>query len=194
MLTPPKGDYASVPLNAEGRSVRRTRGIRRWTARARPYGVGGLMRMPLRLRISWQDDTTLKIETDAGQQTRLLHFGPAPANPGPTLASGTIRPPSGRCRPRAAAARGTRRAGDRCEWSRPICAAAGCAATACPTARTPSSPRILDRHSEGDAGEWFIVTTTVEDPRTWTQPFITSSNFKKEADGSKWSPTPCKAG
>ena len=38
------------------------------------YGVGGIMRMPGRLRISWQDDNTLKIETDAGQQTRLLHF------------------------------------------------------------------------------------------------------------------------
>ena len=39
------------------------------------YGVGGIMRMPGRLRISWQDDNTLKIETDAGQQTRLLRFG-----------------------------------------------------------------------------------------------------------------------
>ena len=33
--------------------------------------------MPTRLRITWQDDTTLKIETDAGTQTRLLRFGAA---------------------------------------------------------------------------------------------------------------------
>ena len=32
------------------------------------------MRMPTRLRIGWQDDNTLKVETDAGQQTKLLHF------------------------------------------------------------------------------------------------------------------------
>ena len=39
------------------------------------YGAGGIMRMPTRLRIGWQLTTdTLKIETDAGQQTRLLHF------------------------------------------------------------------------------------------------------------------------
>ena len=35
------------------------------------------MRMPTRVHITWQDDTTLKIETDAGTQTRLLHFGEA---------------------------------------------------------------------------------------------------------------------
>ena len=38
------------------------------------YGAGGIMRMPTRLRIGWQDDNTLKVETDAGQQTKLLHF------------------------------------------------------------------------------------------------------------------------
>ena len=40
------------------------------------YGAPGVMRMPGRLRISWQDDETLKIETDAGRQTRLLRFRP----------------------------------------------------------------------------------------------------------------------
>ena len=40
------------------------------------------MRMPTRLRITWQDDNTLKIETDAGTQTRLLRFGTAAGEPG----------------------------------------------------------------------------------------------------------------
>ena len=44
---------------------------------------------------------------------------------------------------------------------------------------------FFDRHSEGDAGEWLTVTTTIEDPHYLTQPFITSSSFRKEADGSK---------
>ena len=42
------------------------------------------MRLPGRLRISWQDDTTLKVETDTGTQTRLLRFGAAPAPAEPT--------------------------------------------------------------------------------------------------------------
>ena len=40
------------------------------------YGAAGLMRLPTRLHITWQDDTSLKIETDAGTQTRLFQFGP----------------------------------------------------------------------------------------------------------------------
>ena len=50
----------------------------------------------------------------------------------------------------------------------------------------------FERHSDGDAGEWLTVTTIVEDPTYLTQPFITSSTFKKEPDGSKWNPAPCK--
>ena len=33
------------------------------------------MRVPGRFHITWADDRTLKIETDAGMQTRLLRFG-----------------------------------------------------------------------------------------------------------------------
>jgi hypothetical protein len=76
MVTPPKGDYASVPLNAEGRRVADT-----WEptkdGACEAYGAAGLMRMPTRLRVSWDGDETLKVETDAGQQTRTLSFKPA---------------------------------------------------------------------------------------------------------------------
>src|SRR5262245_39090326 len=78
MVTPPKGDVASVPLNAEGTKVANA-----WDpatdGSCLAYGAAGLMRMPTRLNITWQDDQTIKIETDAGQQTRLLRFdGGAP--------------------------------------------------------------------------------------------------------------------
>jgi hypothetical protein len=48
----------------------------------RSYGAPALMSVPGRLHITWQDDNTLKIETDAGTQTRLFHFGDykTPAN------------------------------------------------------------------------------------------------------------------
>ena len=42
-------------------------------------------------------------------------------------------------------------------------------------------------------GQLLVVTTSVDDPRYLLQPFIVSSHFKKEADGSKWDPTPCSA-
>src|SRR6187397_3302134 len=80
MVTPPKGDVASVPLNPEGTKVANA-----WDpatdGSCLAYGAAGLMRMPTRLNITWQDDRTIKIETDAGQQTRLLRFdgGAAPA-------------------------------------------------------------------------------------------------------------------
>ncbi len=86
MLTPAKGDYASVPINNEGRRVADGWDLTKDDAAGlscKPYGIGNIMRMPGRLHITWQDDRTLKAEFDAGTQTRLLHFGQKPAAPGP---------------------------------------------------------------------------------------------------------------
>jgi hypothetical protein len=89
MRTPAKGDTTSVPLNAAGMKLAQS-----WDptmdGRCEAYGVGGIMRMPLRLKISWQDDLTLKIESDAGQQTRLLRFA------GPGAAASPVSAPAGR--------------------------------------------------------------------------------------------------
>jgi hypothetical protein len=77
MITAPKGDASSVPVNDAGRQA-----AMRWDAAAdaaaghqcKAFGIGGIMRQPGRLRITWQDDNTLKLEFDAGTQTRLLNF------------------------------------------------------------------------------------------------------------------------
>src|SRR5688572_17652382 len=90
MVTPRKGDYTTIAgvMNAQARKVADS-----WEpsmdGRCEAYGVGGLMRIPGRLRISWQDDFTLRIESDQGQQTRLLQF----AKPGAPIAApaGTAR-------------------------------------------------------------------------------------------------------
>lgn len=82
MVTPPKGDYASVPLSAEGRRIADSWDVAKDDAagnQCKAFGVGGIMRQPGRLHITWQDDNTLKLEFDAGQQTRLLHFAPTAA-------------------------------------------------------------------------------------------------------------------
>jgi hypothetical protein len=84
MVTPPTGDVASVPVSAEGRKVAQSWDLAADDAtgnQCKAFGVGGIMRQPGRLRISWQDDETLKLEFDAGTQTRLLNFDRAKQSP-----------------------------------------------------------------------------------------------------------------
>jgi hypothetical protein len=52
---------------------------------------------------------------------------------------------------------------------------------------------FFDLSTERNGDTWFVVTTIVEDPQNLTEPFVTSSNFKKEADGARFKPTPCSA-
>jgi hypothetical protein len=51
----------------------------------------------------------------------------------------------------------------------------------------------FDRTMEQDGNSYLIDTNIVEDPMYLQQPFITSTHFKREPDGSKWHPTPCEA-
>src|SRR5215510_11408499 len=81
MVTPAKGDFASIPTNPAGTQVGQQWDPAKDEAageQCKSYGAPAIMRVPGRLNITWQDDTTLKIETDAGQQTRVLSFGPVP--------------------------------------------------------------------------------------------------------------------
>src|SRR4051794_3694437 len=84
MVTPAKGDYASVPVNNEGRRLADTwdpaKDEREGNA-CRSYGAAAIMRVPGRLHVTWQDENTLRIDTDAGTQTRMLHFA-EPQAPG----------------------------------------------------------------------------------------------------------------
>src|SRR5688572_26580179 len=80
MVVPNKGVFDAIPLSPEGRKVADTWDRARDEAageQCRAYGAPAIMRMPGRLNITWQDDTTLKVDTDAGTQTRLLRFNTA---------------------------------------------------------------------------------------------------------------------
>src|SRR5437763_14076503 len=69
MVTPSKGDYASLPLNAEGRRVADTWDLAKDEAagnQCKAFGVGNVMRNPGRVRITWENENTLRIDTDAG--------------------------------------------------------------------------------------------------------------------------------
>ncbi len=81
MVTPPKGDYASVPLNPAGRKAADGWDPAKDIAegnQCKAYGAAAIMRVPGRVHITWADDNTLKIDTDAGTQTRTFHFNSKP--------------------------------------------------------------------------------------------------------------------
>ncbi len=103
MHTPAKGDYASIPLNAEGRRVADL-----WTdaqdGSCLAFGAAAVLRMPTRVHITWADDSTLKIETDNGAQTRLFHFD---------RGGGEREPRRGRCRARRSPNGSTRKSCER---------------------------------------------------------------------------------
>jgi hypothetical protein len=206
MVLPLKGDYGSVPLNANGR-----RAADAWTTdqagRCEAFGAAAVMRAPGRVRITWEGDSTLRIDTEAGSQTRRLPLGqtaaPAGAAPswqGTSVASwdgppdvidvlrtgGFDRLDSGM----GAAAR-------RMVWT-PLkvvttnLRAGWLRANGVPYSAQAVITEHFMRFSVPEAGEWLTVRTVVDDPAYLVQPFMTSTNFKREADGSTWNPKACR--
>src|SRR5436190_22327255 len=71
MITPAKGDHPSQPLNAAGVKIADAWDPAKDEAageQCRAYGAAGLMRIPGRLHITWQDDDSMKVDTEAGTQ------------------------------------------------------------------------------------------------------------------------------
>ena len=197
VTTPPKGDYASVPLNPAGRKAADGWDPARDAAageQCRAYGVGGLLRMPGRLHITWADDRTLKLEADAGTQERLLSFGPpvAAADPG---WQGTSR---------ASWDRGEGPMGGALLFG----GAARSSGASLKVVTTGMKPGYLRRNgvpysANAVITEYFdrldvpggdtllVVAIEVVDPAYLSQPFWTSVQFKRRADATGWRPTPC---
>jgi hypothetical protein len=209
MITPPKGDYANIPVNAEARKVADAWDPARDQSageQCKAYSAPAIMREPTRLRIAWQDDYTLKIDTDAGMQTRLFRFaapGPggtltAPAPPaerswqGHSVArwEGAPGPITGRglglgLGPRA----GTQ--GRSLEVVTTMIRPGYLRKNGVPFSDAAQVTEYYDLFAEPGGPDWFVVTTIVRDPRYLGQPWVTTSHFKKEPDGSKWDPQPC---
>ena len=210
MVTPPPKDYSSVPLNGAARAI-----ADKWDPvkdeadgnACKSYGAANIMRVPGRLRISWQDDTTLKIETDAGQQTRVLHFTGTPSGE-PSwqgysqasweLAGGAFGGAGrggggggGRGGPGAGGPPPPRGGSLKVVTTR--LKESYLRKNGIPVSENAVVTEYFDRHDETDGSSWFTVTTIVDDPKYLAQNFITSTHFRKEADGSKFSPSPCKA-
>jgi hypothetical protein len=204
MVTPLKGDAASIPTNAEARKL-----IDQWDPakdeaaglQCKAYGAPAIMRVPGRLHITWQDDTTLKIETDAGQQKRLFHFAGEPppaaapswqgysfakwegamATPNPPVVFGLGLAPRLGSKSRSLEVTTTQL---RPGYLRK---------NGVPYSDKAVLKEYYDLFTEPNADTWFMVTTVVEDPTYLAIPFVTTSHFKKLADASGWDPEPCSA-
>jgi hypothetical protein len=44
-----------------------------------------------------------------------------------------------------------------------------------------------------DGAQWLVVTSLLDDPKYLTIQFVTSPNFRREPDGSKWDPSACSS-
>ena len=145
------------------------------------YGAGNIMSVPGRLHITWQDAGTLKIETDAGTQTRLFQFTPrATVSPRswqgqsaatwePAAGGGSLRVVTTNLREGYLRKNGV------------------------PYSERATVTEHFDVAPLADNGRLLLVNTVIEDPVYLTGPYVVSPHFKKEADGSKWDPTPCSS-
>lgn len=192
-----KGDYGYLTLNADGRKVADAWDPAKDEAageQCRAYGAIGVMRQPTRLHITWQSDDTLRIETDAGTQTRVLRFGgTAPAGQEPTWQGHS-------------AARWELE-GPRPQRGQPAAAPRNAQLRVVTTNLRPgyfyrhgvpySGRAVLTEHFQvvpGLQGEQYLnVTAIVDDPQYWAQPFVRTVHFRREPDGSKWAQAPCSS-
>jgi len=196
MVTPKKGDYPGIPLNPEGRKIASAWDPAKDEAageQCKAYGAPAIMRVPGRLHITWQDDNTLRMDIDAGTQTRVFHFAssttasgePAwqgdssarwelvrtkvpPHTPGP-VHGGSLKVVTTHMRPGYLRKNGV------------------------PYSGSTVMTEYFDVFTEPDGGRSLLITTIIEDPQYLSQSILLNTNFKKLPDASGWNPTACSA-
>ena len=190
MVTPAKGEYRRIPASPAALPI-----INAWDPAAderagnqcKSYGAGAIMSVPGRLHITWQDADTLRIDTDAGTQTRLFRFtARAAVCIGASPAGRANRPHAGNASPDLTAGGSLRvvTSNMRAGYLRK---------NGVPYSERATVTEHFDITPLPDGGQLLLVTTIVEDPVYLNGPYITSPHFKKEPDGSKWDPTPCSS-
>lgn len=204
MITPDKGDYPGIFLTPEGQRIAQSWDPAKDEAageQCKSYGAPAIMRVPTRLHVTWDNDTTLRIETDAGKQVRLIHFDSTepPKNEAPSWQGYSVASWEG-LRPRG--------------FVIPVVAGGGAAKprdegylkvitknlrpgyirkNGVPYGANTVVEEYFDSFSEPNGDTWLVVTSIVTDPQYLAQSYLTSSQFKKLPDASGWNPTPCEA-
>ena len=191
MVPPAKGDYGVIPISAAGKKLADA-----WDPavdeatnnQCKHYGAASIMYQPTRLHVTWQDDNTLKMETDAGTQTRVFRFGAQPTPAGKRTWQGN-----------SAAVWEARRAANAAPAARYMKVTTTnmlpgyLRKNGVPYGESAVLTEYYDMYQERDGSTMMIVTAVVVDPVYLEHRYIVISHFKKEADGAKWDPTPCSA-
>ena len=199
MMTMPKGEHPGMPLNAEGNKIANAWDPAKDEAageQCRAYGAAGVMRMPGRIHITWESDTTLKVETEAGTQTRLFVFGKPPADTGaPTWQGVSVaswelagRPARGRGAPAAAQYGSLKVVTTRMKPGY-------VQKNGVPYGENAVLTEYFSRANESNGDSWLILTHIVDDAQYLNLPLVRSTHYKKLPDSaaSQWSPEPCSA-
>jgi len=153
----------------------------------KPYGAAGIMRQPTRLQISWQNNNVLKIETDAGMQTRLIKFGEAQDEEG----AGSWQGISNASLNLRRQGRGGQIVTGTIEVETNGMRQGYLLRHGIPYSDQATMQEYFDVLIQDDGTEYLTVLSIVEDPVFLAAPAITSSNFRREIDDSKWDPSEC---
>jgi hypothetical protein len=200
MITPAKGDVSYVPLNAEGRRVAEAWDPARDEAageQCKGYAAPAIMRLPSRVEITWQDDSTLKLDIDTGMQTRLFHFGQNEAQgarswQGWSAASWQLSGTTEQFYPGPTSLGQIKRAGS-LKVDTSNLRAGYLRKNGVPFSENAFMTEYYNLIVENDGNQYLVIQTFVEDRRYLTGHFVRTMQFKREPDGSKRTPMPCSA-
>jgi len=203
MITPKKGDYLYVPLNAEGKRTADTWDPARDQAageECKGYAAPAIMRLPSRVQITWQDENTLKLDIDNGMQTRLFRFGQkepqgARSWQGWSFARWEI---SGNtdAQPTFAGANtslgAVKRQGSLHVDTNNL-KAGYLRKNGVPFSENAFMTEYYNLIVEEDGNQYLVIQTFVEDAKYLNRHFVRTLQFKREPDASKRTPVPCSA-
>jgi len=191
MITPAKGDARHIPLNNAGQQV-----AGQWDPAAdeaaglacKGYGAPSIMRLPTRINVTWENDEVLRIDTDFGMQTRLFNFPGANARPGErswqgfSTAAWEVRPGANPGGPGASLKVDTTNLREGYLRKNGI-----------PFSEETFMTEYYNLITEDDGARYLVIQTYVKDPVYLNGHWVRTLQYRREADGSKWNPTPCTA-
>ena len=186
MVTPKKGDYTRVPMTPAARQIADAWDPAKDEAageQCRGYGAPSVMRLPGRLHISWVDEQTLKMDMEAGNQTRLFHFNATPAaEPSWQWSSTaqwqyTVNPP---------------RSGELKVVTNRL-RAGYLRKNGVPYGANTSMTEYYHRMTAPNGDVWLTVVAEIVDPENLREPFVQSTHFKKLPANATFKPEACEA-
>jgi hypothetical protein len=193
MVPPPVGDYRDMPLTDAAKKIADSWDPAKDEAthnECKYYGAASIMFQPTRLHVTWQDDNTLRMDTDAGTQTRTFRFTKEAPAPGKRTWQGDS---VAVWEARRGARGGAQSPGRYLKVTTTNMLPGYLRKNGVPYGERAVVNEYYDLFKEPDGTTMMIVTSTVDDPVYLNRQYIVVSHFKKQADASGWDPSPCSA-